>query len=394
MKLAIVSRYPPPAEGISDYGRHVATSLSRSPEVEQLTIIANTTSAFGRGERVPRDLRRVWATNAPTAVARILQEVDRLRPDAVWYNAGLTMFGDRPPALLGFLLPALTRRLGMRSIVTLHEQPIDQLRRVGAPDDLPRRVGLRLATRLLLESDVVCVTTQRHLRTLRGRRDRGLADLVHLPLCGYGEPSLDPLPAVPTALILTSHAPHKNLPMLLDAFGRVHRRLPAARLLVAGIDHPRFPGYLARLRCAYADLSGVDWIGEISDEAVSATIRRARVVVAPYRVATGSSASVHQAVSLGRPVIVADLPEFRTMAEEEDLWLEFFPPDDPTALEAALECLLRDPVQCREMAAYNHASARRNSLAATTARYLQLFRPPEPALYPAISTSYSPGRWR
>jgi len=49
--------------------------------------------------------------------------------------------------------------------------------------------------------------------------------------------------------------------------------------------------------------------------------------VAPIQ-STGSSATIHQAIGFGRPAVVTDLPEFRAIAEEEDLWLEYFPNND------------------------------------------------------------------
>lgn len=374
VRVAVVGTYPPPAEGISDYARHVVRALARRPEIERITVIANQTSADSDEECAPVALRRVWRASAPSFAARILREIARVRPDVIWYNVSLAMFGDSALALTGFLLPALTRRLGIRSIVTLHERPIDNLTELGAPGGFNRKLGIALAIRLLLGSDAVAVTIDHYRRALRAGRAFGPANVVYLPLCGYEEPTLEPFPETSAALMLTSHAPHKNLPLLIEAFERVRRRVPTARLAVAGIDHPRFPGYVAAARRAYRDRVGVDWLGPVPSGLVGETFRRATVAVAPYRLATGSSATVHRAVGLGRPVVVADLPEFRWMAEEEDLWLEFFPRDDATSLASVLERLLTDQRRCQEIAQHNYHSARRNSLRATADAYARLFQ--------------------
>lgn len=375
MRLGVVSKYPPGMEGIAEYARHVVSSLASRPEVERITVIANREAGSSRRGVAEVDVRRVWRAGEPGLPFRILRELRTVKPDAVWYNVGLTMFGDSAFSLSGFALPAITRRLGISSIVTLHEQRVDKIADLGLPDGPWQRAGLRAAVQLLLQSDVVCVTTSNHRRALQGRRHLpGRARLVHLPLCGYAEPTIEPFPPRPTALMLTSHAPHKNLPLLLDAFRQVRRRIPSARLVVAGIDHPRYPGYLAATRRQHDDEPGVEWRGPIEACELRAAFSGATVTVVPYRATTGSSATVHQAINVGRPVVAADLPELRSMAAEEDLWIEFFRPNNPVQLAGVLEALLADPERCAAIARHNLRSAQQNSLAATTERYLQLFQ--------------------
>lgn len=374
MKLGVVSKYPPSIEGVTEYARHIVNSLASRPEVGRVTVIANRGVSDSGDTNPSIDVRRVWQAGEPGLLFRILREIRAARPDAVWYNVGLSMFGGTALSLPGFALPAITRRLGIPSIVTLHEQRINQMAELGIPDGVWRRAGLRAVVHLLLMSDVVCVTTAEHRRALQKRRTPGQARIAHLPLCGYGEPTIDPFPARPTVLMLTSHAPHKNLPLLLDAFRRVRRRIPSARLVVAGIDHPRYPGYLGEMRRQHASERGVEWTGPIEARDVRSTFSQATVTVVPYRATTGSSATAHQAINVGRPVIAADLPELRSMAVEEGLWIEFFPPNNPDRLAEALEAVLADPIRRVAIARHNLRSAQQNSLDATTERYLRLFQ--------------------
>jgi glycosyltransferase involved in cell wall biosynthesis len=394
LNIGVVSKYPPRPEGISDYGQHVAEALAQRSEVSRLTVLANQTN-----DRSPKpgkvELRRVWRPNDVFLVQQVTRELLRLRPDAVWFNVSLAMFGDKIPALGGFLLPAISQRLGARTVVTLHEFPTGRLSDIGIKDGPIRRTGLWAATALLYQADVVCVTVAGARRQLAGRVASDLGRIWHVPLCGYGEPTLEPFESTPTILVLTSHAPHKNIPLLLAAFRRVRARIPDARLVLAGIDHPRFPGFLSHLHQTHGDQPGVDWRGPVATADIQQLFRRAQIVVAPYAIATGSSATVHQAIGLGRPVVATDLPEFRAIAEEENLWLEFFPRNDSDRLADALGGLLVDLARCRAIAEHNHRSALRHSLVATTEVYLQLLAGSH-ALPTSTSGSPSPygARWQ
>ncbi len=312
-----------------------------------------------------------------------------LRPDAVWFNIGLTMFGDRCQSLGGFLLPAGVRALGARSVVTLHEFPNDQIAGLGIDRIRMRRLGLHAINLLVHQADSVCLTinggrNDRDGRALSQRPRRTL-----LPLCGYAVPSIEPFETTQSILMLTSHAPYKNVPLLLEAFQKVRSHVPQATLVIAGIDHPRFPGYLEDLRGRYRDQAGVTWRGPVATVGMRQLFCQARVVVAPYQLATGSSATVHQAIGLGRPVVLSDLPEFRSMAVEEDLCLSFFPRGDAERLADALRLLLIDPARCRAIAQHNHRSALRNSLETTTEAYVRLLggSPASPRLTPSLPSS-------
>jgi glycosyltransferase involved in cell wall biosynthesis len=253
----------------------------------------------------------------------------------------------------------------------LHELPSGPLDALGINDGLRYRTAVASVIRLLREADVLCVTIDSFRRTLDpecSNADR----IIHLPLCGYDEPRLEPFEGPPSALVMTSLAPHKGIENLLAAFRIARQTVTEATLVIAGIEHPRFPGYAASLRGEVGDLPGVTWLGTVADDDVGAVIRRAHVVVTPYRVATGSSATIHRALALGRPIIASDLPEFRAMAREEDLAIELVPPECPRQLAGALESLWTHPARRDAIAHHNLVSARRNSLSSTTDAYLRL----------------------
>ena len=296
-------------------------------------------------------------------------------------------------SLPGFALPAITNRLGIPSVVTLHEQRIGQIADLGVPDNALRRLALRIAVHLLLLSDVVCVTTAEHRRALEKRRTSQVQHASSTFRCAAtANRRSEPFPERPTLLMLTSHAPHKNLPLLA---GRVSDGATA----YAGrpIDRGRHrPSPLPGIPRGDADAvrprpgsSGLVQFGSPTSEPRSV----GQPTVVPYRATTGSSATVHQAINVGRPVVSADLPELRAMAEEEDLWLDFFPPERSGAAGRGSGSVARPtPAAALAMAQHNLRSAQRNSLTATTDRYLRLFQG-QPGVVPFVDRHLAVCLW-
>ena len=104
----------------------------------------------------PPDDARVWRRNGIGTGPDLLRALHAVRPDVVWFNLGLTMFGTRPiAAASGLLVPLVTTLLGYRTVVTLHELPA--LADLGALGLCSRqmRVGAALVPRLVLRASAV-----------------------------------------------------------------------------------------------------------------------------------------------------------------------------------------------------------------------------------------------
>jgi glycosyltransferase involved in cell wall biosynthesis len=100
-------------------------------------------------------------------------------------------------------------------------------------------------------------------------------------------------------------APDKGVDVLVDAFGLLTDRHPAARLLVAG-SGPEGPR-LQRRAALLGDQ--VRFLGRLSPEALSETLGRVRVVAVPSvpsRRPEGSPLAVVEAAMHGRPVVASD----------------------------------------------------------------------------------------
>ncbi|MCS6909442.1 MAG: hypothetical protein NZM11_02575, partial [Anaerolineales bacterium] len=113
MKLSIISPFPPALSGVGQYGWHVTRGLAATGRFASITVLAERApTAEATALDGPVTVKRVWRRDDPASALRLLRALAAERPDALWFNAGLTMFGrTRPANFLGLLVPALARRL-------------------------------------------------------------------------------------------------------------------------------------------------------------------------------------------------------------------------------------------------------------------------------------------
>jgi glycosyltransferase involved in cell wall biosynthesis len=289
---------------------------------------------------------------------------------------GFTAFGrSRVTNFVGLAAPILTQRVGLPTIVTLHEIfEASPPRALGAVNGRITTWGARAATRLVLQADAVCVTLQRYQRELQNRY--GARNVWHVPHGSFAPPEFLPLPAAsapPTLLIFATFAPYKGLAILLQAFEQLKLAYPDVQLLIAGSDHPRFPGYLTQMRASANGARGLDWLGPQTEGQLREVFARAHVVVLPYTATTGASSVLHRAAAYGRPVVASDLPDIRAVADEEGLQVVYAPPADPSALAQALARVLSNPDQRWQLAHHNLEQMQTMSLEHTCARYVKVF---------------------
>jgi glycosyltransferase involved in cell wall biosynthesis len=233
-------------------------------------------------------------------------------------------------------------------------------------------VGARLIRFLTTRSDVICVTLRRHEQWLAARDPK--ARLIHIPLGVYDRPEILAESGGRELLLFGNFAPYKGLELLLEVFRDLYRRDPATRLTIAGSDHHRFPGYLARVRESFGNHEGVRWLGPVPEPALRELFARATIVTLPYRASTGSSSVLYRAAGWGRPVVASDLPELRATADEPNLEVEFFRNGDPAGLKAALERLFGDPDLRANRARHNLIAVQRGlTLTHTSQAYLHAF---------------------
>jgi len=373
MHLAIISPFPPAITGIGQYGYHVSHLLERSGAFSQVTILTGH-NGFSHADISPAlEIRQGWQPVGWQTGNKIPKNLTRIRPDLVWFNLGVSVFGRDPLAnLSGFLSVLRVKRNGIPTVVTLHElAELTDLRTLHAPGGLLARYGARLLTAIATQGDVTCLTTRQYADWLAARHTHG--QFFHIPLAAYEEP--DPLPEeeVPGLLLFTTLAPFKGVELLVQAYQELKKSQPNLRLTIAGAEHVRFPGYIDKIRRAYRHVDGVRWLGQVPEIEVRDLFRRAQLVILPYLASTGSSSVIWQAVMYGRAIIASDLDEIRSVVGEAGLEVAFFKGRNVHSLTETIHKMLVSPSLRHTQVQVNLAIAQRHRPQDTCQAYLQAF---------------------
>ena len=205
------------------------------------------------------------------------------------------------------------------------------------PDVLRRRLRgvtsriVRDATRLIVPSE----------RSRAGLLRHFAADPERVHVVPHGCPQLpDAAPERgfgPYVLFVGTLQPRKNLGTLLEAFDRVHRVLPEARLVVAGprgwMDQDLVAGIAARAFVRHEE--------QPTRARIAALYRGAQVVASPS-LEEGFGLPVLEAMTCGVPVVVGRDTACADLAGEAGLAVDA---RDPAALADGLLSLLQDASQ-------------------------------------------------
>lgn len=311
-----VSRYT--ARLVAELGaRHPVVMLISDPR--QLTMLPDLPHVLGPSPTSPFE---------PLIAPRAL---NRLRPDVVF----------SPLQTIG----PLARRY--RLVTTIHD--LIYYEHPEPPHDLPAPVRLlwriyhstpafqRWLLRLHDGHVTISETTAQLMR--RHRMTRG--PLAVIPN-GTDHPAA-PVPRTPpptrTILYAGSFMPYKNV----DALARAMRWLPGWRLrLLSRVDEPT----RARLE-ALAPPGALDFMHGASDEEYRAALLESRALVTASK-AEGFGLPVVEAMALGTPVVVSDIPIFHEVGGDAACYAD---PDDPEAFARAVAALADDERWLRRSAA-------------------------------------------
>jgi phosphatidylinositol alpha-mannosyltransferase len=132
------------------------------------------------------------------------------------------------------------------------------------------------------------------------------------------------------------HEPRKGLHVLLRAWPEIHRRT-GARLRVAGAEPMAVRLLLARLRVPE---EGLDILGFLSQEELTAELLAAKALVAPSLGGESFGMVLTRAFACATPVVASDIPGYRGVMEPSAGVL--VPPAEPRAVAEAVEKLLAD----------------------------------------------------
>ncbi len=166
---------------------------------------------------------------------------------------------------------------------------------------------------------------------------------------------------------------YKRLELLIEAFEQVSNRTPNVRLIVAGGNHPQTPGYVESVADGLKHNPRVEFTGYVAEEEIPELFRSASVLVLPYSSATGASGVAHLACEFGVPIISAGIDDFREMAYDEGLAVDFYETGNSASLGKQLQSLLHDDERRREMAEQNFSAALRMTMPQIIRQYLRSF---------------------
>lgn len=376
MRICLVTTFPPSHGGLNEYGFHIAEELRRNSFV-QLTILADEISP-GAPELDGFSVIRCWSANRPASTIRLLARLRELDPDVVWFNLLFSTFGSNPlHAFAGLSTPLLTRLTGRYTHVTLHHlmDTVD-LKDLGVRFPGAYRLAGVVATRMLLAANSVSVLMPRYRNILSERyggdnvnvRAHGI--LAHSPK--YPDFSRRGNPEH-RLLAFGKWGTYKKLELMIEAFRQVSARLPNVKLVIAGSNHPQATGYVESVQKKYASHPGIEFTGYVEEDQVEDLFQSTSALVMPYSSSTGCSGVAHLACAYGVPVVCADLEDFRQMAEEEDLAIEFYRPGDAGDLAHCLTHLLQSRERLRAMSLQNFSSALRMTMPIVVRKYLRHF---------------------
>ena len=376
MKICLVTTFPPSTGGLSEYGFHIARELQRNPFLN-LTVLA---------DQLPHDhiepegfnVLRCWSFDDPMTVVRILQAIRKLKPDVVWFNLLFSTFGRNPViAFSGLMAPLLARLGGRYTHVTLHHlMDTVELKDVGVRHESLYRAAGAIATRMILLSNSVSVLMPGYRKILNDKYGR---DNVHLRAHGL----LARRPEFPDfsrrgnpvrrILAFGKWGTYKRLELMTEAFNILTSKMPDARLIVAGGDHPQASGYIESMKRQHAGNPRIEFRGYIPESDLADLFQSSSLAVMPYSSSTGCSGVAHLACAFGVPIVSADLTDFRQMAQSEELAIDFYPPGNAQGLADCLLRLLNDIEKQGAMATQNFSAALRMTMPNVVQKYLRHF---------------------
>jgi len=376
MKICLVTTFPPSTGGLSEYGFHIARELQRNPFLD-LVVLADQL-AEDHAEPEGFNVMRCWSFDDPSTLFRLLQTIQKVKPDVVWFNLLFSTFGRNPiVAFSGLMTPLLARLTGRYTHVTLHHlMDTVELKDVGVRHESLYRAAGAVATRMILLSNSVSVLMPGYRKILNDKYGR---DNVHLRAHGL----LARRPEFPDfsrrgnpahhILAFGKWGTYKRLELMTEAFSLLSARMPESKLVIAGGDHPQASGYIDSMKRQHANNPQIEFRGYIPESELADLFQSSSVAVMPYSSSTGCSGVAHLACAFGVPIISADLSDFRQMAQSEELAIDFYPPGKAQGLADCLYGLLNDSDKQVSMATQNFSAALRMTMPNVVQKYLRHF---------------------
>jgi glycosyltransferase involved in cell wall biosynthesis len=309
---------------------HLLTSpflLDRPPEPDGYVreeLFIPVSSRLLRNAPRARLRRLVKGAEYLPSMRRLLRRIEALDPDVIHVQ-----WLARPELDVRWLRRVALRR---HTVLTAHNAMPRRTRAYGAWKEALTAVGR-----------VVVHSRQAVERLAELGIDRGkIVRISHPVFDAPGDRELVP-PSGSTLLFFGLIRHYKGLDVLVQALPEIVRRVPEARLVVAG-DPLEPVGHVQTIAESIGVADAIDWrLGFVPDEDVAALVESAAALVLPYR-QIESSGVLALAFGHGRPAIVSDLGAVGEAVREFGAG-RAVPPEDPAALAEACVALLTDPAE-------------------------------------------------
>lgn len=374
MHVAIVTTYPPGKGTLNEYAFHFVRALRAKEEVTRITLLVDSLPEDApypvpeeREGLAPLRITPCWQFNNPRNPWQLLRAVRKAAPDVVLFNIQFASFGDtKIPVTLGLTAPWLVKTAGFPSMVLLHNimETVD-LRNAGyagnkAVEWVIRTAGT-ITTRTLLNADLVALTIPKYVEILQAKYHA--ANVLLAPHGSFEDdaplPTFELPPGPRQIMAFGKFGTYKRIEIMIDALHILERQgYQDLEVVVAGTDSPNAKGYIEEMKSRYADVPNLRFTGYVSEEDVPRIFQSATVAVFPYTSTTGSSGVLHQAGSYGCAAALPLIGDFAEVITEEGYVGEFFEPNNPETLAAAIARLLDDDERRNEMGLRNYMASR------------------------------------
>jgi glycosyltransferase involved in cell wall biosynthesis len=374
--VCLVSSFPPSYHSLSDENYNLVKAFSRNPRISKITVLAD----FIDREEVlvdkKVDIIRCWKLNNIFASLSMIKKVYELKPDIVYYNLILRHFSsNRFINFLGYLAMVFIKKVLRNSVVvTLHnlgEPEAFDISIIGYRYSFINKLGIRLATKLILKADVVTFPHQ-HLVDL-AKKKYNAKNVIYISNGLSEEPVLDSKLGYKRLLIFGRMGPYKGLETTFQAFRWVVNQDKEVKLIVAGMSHSEHPGFLESLLKKYSEIPNIELTGYVPENEIRNIFTSCTAVLLPYKMSVWSSGVFLLACTYGRPVIASDLPDFNELVKE-GAGIFLFPVGDSERLAKAMESILNEKELQKRLGDANLKWAKKSStIEQTTNRLVEIF---------------------
>ena len=259
--------------------------------------------------------------------------------------------------LAGLSLILISRLLGFKVLTGIHTLSEGRdLKKFSIEPSLTNRIGILVATKLVLSAQTIAALVHSYVEVLTQRY--GHRCVIYIPH-GTQTGTMKKVNLEQKVILVFGHmGPHKGLPPLFEAYKEMLNQKINVKLIVAGEDHPNFPGYLQRF--AKQNIPNVEFCGYVQEQQLEQIFKKADVLAMPYLAVPGTSGVFYLACGYGTPVVASDLPEIREILADGASAV-LVPPQNVGALREEILKLLFDKKKSGEIAAKNITFAKKRS---------------------------------